>query len=378
MCRASPICGIKPQSIDRDCALFWIFCSQMVQTRKSLPPKFINEAPKINDDRKRKRSKVNYSCIEPPKSEQRPELPEYNYFFKSSFKKIKPDNIDQDFSFLQDKSKVFKVKEKPKYLISFKKLHKQLRCGFNIILHGPGSKLNYTSGFIKFSTDLDFEVLEINGYLEINKKNFVQVLENFIGHRKPKLLVVNCIDRLFAKLDACSEIFRRFMLENKEKMMMVVTVDTVNASSMWSTLERLTLNWIYNSLPTFEPYIVETSNQPPLLGQKLSQQCIESLTNVIKSLSPKFQEIFKLMAETHLEMIEMKEKPIIKFSSFYEKCRSKFLVSKEQNFKLFLIELMDHKVLKSCEVNSKFSSFQITYSPDTISAFLTSYQPEAN
>uniref|UniRef100_A0A6B2G2B9 Origin recognition complex subunit 2 n=1 Tax=Myxobolus squamalis TaxID=59785 RepID=A0A6B2G2B9_MYXSQ len=262
-----------------------------------------------------------------------------------------------------------------KYENQFNDLYLELRCGFNLILYGPGSKIKTIKSLVVFLKTRHVQVLKIEGHLpNIKTKKISETVDTLFSSKSPnKVLIVTSIDQIwsrsFKKFESINEIFKRCVNAN---IGIIVTVDSINSSLLWDTTNRSHLKWVYHSYPTYDNYSEELSNRELFFSRNSNEQTVESLSHVIFALPEKAQIIFKFIAETHVRFLENGQKPLIEFDFLYNACRNEFMVSNEQTLRAVLVELSDHKIISSSSKGTNFREFQIIYSKEIIQMFLNS------
>ncbi|CAI4231188.1 unnamed protein product [Auanema sp. JU1783] len=238
-----------------------------------------------------------------------------------------------------------------------------LANGFNILMHGVGSKRNFLKEFIAEFQDQN--VCEIDGLCDegstrevlnrIEKSFHLSIaapkkrnLISFATQISQKLtrgltIFIHNIDGPLYRDTVDQEAFK--ILSQNPDIRLVATIDHMNACSLWNSRQITEFNWVFINVNTFEVPISELiAGQSKLLGfdSKSSQytHTISSLDVFWESLNKNAKEIFRVFF-----CMTYASKHAVAFFDLSEEARSKFLVSSDAALRQILVELKDHKII---------------------------------
>lgn len=293
------------------------------------------------------------------------------------------------------------------YRSSYSKWVFELRCGFNLLMYGFGSKKALIEDFAS-SALTECAVVVVNGYLQsINIKQVVIALAEVLwdqlkstgrtpSRNLPKVqqpfnsktmddllsfldgsraeeqsdcsvcVVVHNIDgpglrepdtqQYLARVAACSHV------------RMVASMDHVNAPLLWDKkMVHAQFNWCWYHVPTFAPYKFEGIFYPLILAHGSTAQSAKTAVIVLESLTPNAQNVFKVVAEHQLAHPDEEG---IAINNLYTTCRERFLVSSLVTLNSHLTEFKDHELLKTRRHSDGHDCFYIPLSSDAIEKLL--------
>ncbi|CAF0937077.1 unnamed protein product [Rotaria sp. Silwood1] len=292
--------------------------------------------------------------------------------FKSNLIQLTPDDLQQTALKIQEKYFHGKTSE---YLMinvlngnEFDEWFRYLRAGFNILLHGVGSKKSLVSLFFKKYLKNEYLTFIINGFLpnitikqvlqticscaEINisqSSNNDECIRDIIKKiEKEKLhiyLLINNIDGMNFRNINIQNIFK--LAAQCQYIHILATIDHIHGPLIWNQQSLNSFRWIWYAVHTWLPYIDETTNERlNTIRLKTSQLSISAVEHVIESLTPNARRIFRLLVEAFLANSNSKDYEGMKFTELYEQCKRSFYVNNEQNLRLQLIEFIDHRLIK--------------------------------
>ncbi|CAF1604327.1 unnamed protein product [Rotaria magnacalcarata] len=292
--------------------------------------------------------------------------------FKSNLIQLTPDDLQQTALKIQDKYFHGKTSDYVKlYVLQGTELEewfRYLRAGFNILLHGVGSKKSLVSVFLKKYLKNEYLTFTINGFLpNITIKQVLQTIcycpemniaqsnnnEECIHDvtkklKKEKLhiyLLINNIDGMNFRNTNVQNIFK--LAAQCQYIHILATIDHIHAPLIWNQQSLNSFRWIWYAVHTWLPYIDETTNERlNTIRLKTSQLSISAVEHVIDSLTPNARRIFRLLVEAFLANSNSKDYEGMKFTELYEQCKRSFYVNNEQNLRLQLIEFIDHRLIK--------------------------------
>lgn len=259
----------------------------------------------------------------------------------------------------------------------------QISNGFNILMHGVGSKRNLLEDFYK-------QVLSNSCHLVINgffpgltvKQILTQLTSEVFGHSgtfKTDIEHAHYIKKALeakkeevkgSKLklkDACQEIF--FVIHNIDgpslrgensqtclsilaqspSIHILASMDHINAPLIWDQKKLCHFNWSWYDTTTYQNYVEEGSYENSILVQQSGSLALHmnSLMNVMRCLTPNARGVFKLLAKYQLESDGTGTYLGMSFGDCYMKCRQAFLVNSDLTLRTQLTEFLDHKLVKS-------------------------------
>ncbi|KAK3238328.1 hypothetical protein CYMTET_51656 [Cymbomonas tetramitiformis] len=318
----------------------------------------------------------------PSKAAVRPKAKAY---FSSRGKKSKATGDAADFDFVSEE-RLREIYERlpvqhhserlalaEEHAANFPKWLTQLKCGFNLLLHGPGSKKLLLEEFAS-RTLTDGAVLVVNGFhqtLHVSQIITTVIaslkLEGLEGamegqpadellatartlgaaHTQRCYLVLHSLDG-----SALSTPGAQYLLAELSRLPgvhLVASLDHVNAPLLWDRHTTALFNWVWHHVPTFSPYTLETLYMAPVLGKQTEQRHVRGAATVLNSLTTNARGIFSLLAELLQASASTDNAGIflgLPFEALYTKCREKFLASSEGSLKGHLTEFCDHDLVK--------------------------------
>ncbi|XP_062101009.1 origin of replication complex subunit 2 [Humulus lupulus] len=279
-------------------------------------------------------------------------------------------------------------KEVEEVVRSYKTLYQRwvfkLRCGFNLLMYGFGSKKALIEDFA--STALtEHSVFVINGYLQsINIKQVLIALaevmwdqlkakrKNSSGNLsrgaqqpfnsrsiddllefldEPQMeekesficIIVHNIDGPGLRDSETQQILAR--LASCSSIRIVSSIDHVNTPLLWDKkMVHTQFNWCWYHVPTFAPYKVEGMFFPLILANGNTGQSAKTAALVLQSLTPNAQSVFRVLAEYQLSHPDEEGMPV---DNLYSTCRERFLASNQVTLNSHLTEFKDHELVKT-------------------------------
>ncbi|KAM7313978.1 origin recognition complex subunit 2 [Ixodes scapularis] len=240
-----------------------------------------------------------------------------------------------------------------------------LREGFNLLLHGPGSKIKLLQSFKDDMLSESFCVT-VNGFnpgltlQEILTTIIRQVIgqdsspapglagqvdhivEHFSKEDADELyLLINNIDGPNLRQSKAQAVLSR--LSAVAHIHIVASVDHVNASLLWDQETSRAYRFVWINATTFEPYVLESSLEPL---KSCAASTLGSLQHVFCSLTPNARKIFLLIARHQLDSASSPGYSGLSFQDCYHRCREEFLVNSDLTLRAQLREFLDHLLLK--------------------------------
>ncbi|CAG7836075.1 unnamed protein product [Allacma fusca] len=250
-----------------------------------------------------------------------------------------------------------------------------LREGFNIMLHGYGSKQFVFDAFSAFLGDKYLNVI-INGlFTKFNARKFVldfiesleltddvqvvsssvfnmtEELLQHVGHldHPPVFLFAMNFDILAVRhgqmLSAISGLARIPFVH------LIASSDHINAGFGISPLQNQYLNFVWVDCTTFENYHKELIWNANVFGNANDASNVESsIEHIFKSLTTNAKKAFALLAGLQLKKLKARKKSSgfqgVEFRELLRLCRESFIAHSETTLKALLTEFVDHKLLR--------------------------------
>ncbi|XP_061587336.1 origin recognition complex subunit 2 [Cololabis saira] len=273
----------------------------------------------------------------------------------------------------------------------FSKWMLQLRLGFNVLLHGLGSKKALLEDFR--TSHLANQVhLVVNGFFpSITLKSILnavtcEVLDHQGSFRTPSdqihfitqslnddpdlhvfLLVHNLDGPMLRGEKVQSSLGQLAALPN---LHLVASLDHINAPLVWDQFKQSQFNWLWWECVTFQHYGEETSYENSLLVQQTGALALSSLTHVLRSLTANARGIFKLLVKFQLENTDNPSYAGLSFQDFYQRCREAFLVNSDLTLRTQLTEFKDHKLIRTRKGADGVENLLVAVDTSTLMDFL--------
>ncbi|XP_003385416.1 PREDICTED: origin recognition complex subunit 2-like [Amphimedon queenslandica] len=251
----------------------------------------------------------------------------------------------------------------------FEYWHCQLKSGFNVLLHGIGSKIKLLSEFR--STCLsNCHLMVVYGFFPaLSLKEILNTVTSDIfehsGHFKS--LTEQCKFICSLLCDKKSSVKELFLLihnidgrslqdkKMQEVLSLLVTCPSIHiiastdhprASLLWDEITMSRFNWVWHHTPTYESYDTELSYDKSGTFQRSDALVISSFNHVMSSLTPNARGVFQVLANVLLEHKDDTTFSGLSFTELYQKCRERFLVSSDVSLRAQLTEFKDHKLIQ--------------------------------
>lgn len=248
--------------------------------------------------------------------------------------------------------------------------------GFNILLHGYGSKINLLNDFCSEKLSGNYNYMIIRGYLptlrlkdvlvnlaeslNITLEPFSNVISsarflideiNNLDDVDDVVLVIYNIDGPNLRDDTSQTVFS--LLAETKNIHIIASVDNVNASILWDLKKTEKFLWIYFDTPTYRSYveeIISTGNSKILgLNAKKSSNLhnLSSLQSVWASLTDNARQVFMFLARKQLDVSSKSTscRNNVTFWDLYKICRDEFVVSTEAALHQQMVEFEDHHLV---------------------------------
>lgn len=254
------------------------------------------------------------------------------------------------------------------YNAYFEKWAFQLRNGFNLLLHGFGSKRRIIDQF-RSAMLSKFVQLVVNGYFpSITIKNILNTItadildhegtfkspieqcnfiKNYYNENKHEqlYLTIHNIDGTMLRSNTAQTILS--LLAQSPSIYLIASIDHIHAPLIWDQTQCGRFNWLWYDVTTFEPYTEETSYENSLLVQQSGSLALSSLIHVFRSLTENAKGVFMLIANYQLEHSKEGNYLGLSFHDCYTKSREAFLVNSDATLRAQLTEFRDHKLIRS-------------------------------
>ncbi|CAG9323703.1 unnamed protein product [Blepharisma stoltei] len=239
--------------------------------------------------------------------------------------------------------------------------------GFNLLLYGPGSKLEVLETFYEYLENDDPPRMIIKAYhpLMTIRKVLEGIWEN-LGKDppmsgKPETLVTKTLN-LLTEISKVSPFHFFIIIHNIEgqnftltetqdilsrianhpAVHLVASLDNPYLLFRWSIDTNIRYNFIYIPATTFYPYTEELSvvENLPIFHKSTTFAQIRGTKYVLQSMTRIQRDILLQLANIHVTQ----PKGIL-FSEFYKICEDEILVTNQKQLKDFLIEARDHQMI---------------------------------
>ncbi|KAK9719752.1 Origin recognition complex subunit 2 [Basidiobolus ranarum] len=274
----------------------------------------------------------------------------------------------------------------------------ELKSGFNILFYGFGSKRKLLNKFAQ-SYLTDGALLVVNGYFptisikEILGKIIEDVVQKngSLGSPEEQISSIHeyftssnrAVERLYLlvhNIDGGSLRTERVqtllsVLAAVPNVHLIASVDHINAALLWDTVKTARFNWVWHDITTYESYVVETSFENSLMVRQ-KDMSVRGVHYVLASLTSNAKGIFRVLAEYQITMESdgaagNKHELGLPYTSYYSRCREKFLVSSDLAFRAQLTEFRDHKIIHSKRSSEGTEILYIPMDAEMLSTILT-------
>ncbi|CAP23624.1 Protein CBR-ORC-2 [Caenorhabditis briggsae] len=272
---------------------------------------------------------------------------------------------DKDSSKFEKQLENLEEKEFPKWMI-------YLASGFNILLHGIGSKRQILTDFEKelsqytyLRVDARKDGLNMKALLNAINENMnlncpVKRSQTTISwaraikrkmHGQQLILLIDNIEAPDWSISVTKD-FRNDqealceLLENRESVKLIATVDHINSTFIWNSRQVASLFFVHITVNTFEIPLQELmTGDSRLLGlDSRSNQSVHTMSSLDafwKSLASNSQKLFRLFFQMYFDA----KKPV-KFWDLFNAAKDDFIASTDSALRTQLVEFKDHRVLK--------------------------------
>ncbi|CAB3404166.1 unnamed protein product [Caenorhabditis bovis] len=267
---------------------------------------------------------------------------------------IKKNESDEMETFVEN----LDVKEMAKWTL-------YLAAGFNILLHGIGSKRDVIDRFVA-SELKKFTYMRINARMEdVTPKSVLSAINHKMG--------LNCTSRGLTLVEWAKEIRNRIaksnqqlilvidnieaqdwrndqdmicaLVEDRSVIKLVATVDHVYSTFIWNSRQLSLLNLIHVTVNTMQMPLHELiTGESRLLGldarSNHSSHTTASLDAFWKSLASNHQKLLQLFYS-----IYFKTKKPVSFWDLFDAAKKEFIASTDTVLRTQLVEFKDHRII---------------------------------
>lgn len=244
--------------------------------------------------------------------------------------------------------------------------------GFNILLHGYGSKKDLLNDFCAEMLTDRYAHMIIRGYLpnlrlkdmllnlaenmkiSVDSSNVVSIAGTIRDELNAEhndvdvVLVVHNMDGPNLRDENTQTAFS--LLAEAKNLHIIASVDHVNSAILWNLKKLEKFRWIYFDTPTYRSYVDEISatGNSKILGLNAKNATnlhnLTSLQSVWASLTDNARQIFMLLAKHQLNSTKSNRRQVT-FWDLYKTCRDEFIVSSEAALHQQMIEFEDHRLI---------------------------------
>mmetsp|Transcript_28008 Transcript_28008/g.70322 ORF Transcript_28008/g.70322 Transcript_28008/m.70322 type:complete len:441 (+) Transcript_28008:3-1325(+) len=243
-----------------------------------------------------------------------------------------------------------------------------VRAGFNLLVHGVGSKKCLLEQFARVHLD-KLPVMVVNGFMPAVtiQKVLSQISKDFLGkiryfsslddhldhilstsrHLAPFrhfYFIVHNIEGVAFRTSAAQHAWS--VLASIPNFHLIASVDHCNAPLLWDRAMLQRLKWVWEDGTTLAPYTNELPFQESLMGssgKRARCRTNRGVLSVLKSLPVTSQRMFCLLAE-----FQGGDHPKgVSFHHLLQACQERLLFSNASTLKSQLDNFLDHHIIKS-------------------------------
>lgn len=244
--------------------------------------------------------------------------------------------------------------------------------GYNIVLHGLGSKRNLLNTFHK-EVLVDKPVIVINGFFPsltlkdvldaivvdvldltnapVGQHELVDLIETEFKKipQTHLFLLVHNLDGVMLRNDRAQSVLSR--LATVQNIHLIATIDHINTPLLWDYSKLTNYNFIWWDCSTMLPYKDETAYENSMLVQNSGALALSSMKNVFQSLTTNGRGIYMIIVQSQLNNKGNPNYQGMAFKDLYSSCRENFLASSDLALRAQLTEFLDHKLVKIKRAN---------------------------
>lgn len=242
-----------------------------------------------------------------------------------------------------------------------------LHEGFNLLLHGLGSKASLLNALHENMLTESYDTIVINGFFtSLTIKDILKsIAEDIAGltntpadevdlcdavvawfscpKAEPLYLLLNNLDGAMLQSSKAQNILAR--LAATPNIHLVATIDHVNAPLLFDQAQLSRFNFVWQDVTNFVTYSEETAFENSLLVQQSGGLALASLRSVFQSLTSNAKAIFNIIMSKQLDSLDQKY-PGMAFKDLYRESQDAFLVASESALRTHLTEFLDHHLVR--------------------------------
>ena len=259
----------------------------------------------------------------------------------------------------EDHIQQLREKYEKRYFIKWLRL---MYFGYNILMHGYGSKISLIESFRQHYL-MNFNHVVVKGYYPgLNLKHVMNSIsenvgfsntftpnnmdkfcaafsDHFVKRDLDLFIVIPSIDIALVKINKLSQLIAS--LVKMRRVHFLVSIDHINAELLWDNEAKCEMNWLKFDCTTYENYTIETSFENSLLHNSSGALALSSLASVAQSLTPNAKKILEVIINFYLKSADSKCDGML-FQQCYLHCRENFLVNSDLSLRAQLREFIDH------------------------------------
>ncbi|KAF4518859.1 hypothetical protein B566_EDAN006710 [Ephemera danica] len=213
-----------------------------------------------------------------------------------------------------------------------------LHEGFNLLLHGLGSKASLLNALHENMLTESYDTIVINGFFtSLTIKDILKsIAEDIAG------LTSTPAD----EVDLCDAVVTWFSCPKAEPLYLLLNnLDGAMLQSMFDQAQLSRFNFVWQDVTNFVAYSEETAFENSLLVQQSGGLALASLRSVFQSLTSNAKAIFNIIMSKQLDSTDQKY-PGMAFKDLYRESQDAFLVASESALRTHLTEFLDHHLVR--------------------------------
>jgi len=192
------------------------------------------------------------------------------------------------------------------------------------------------------------------------------------GSRAPRRLfiLVNGIDGASLRGGEAQALLAR--LASLPRVHLVASCDHVNAPLLWDKMAAARLRWAWECCHTYAPLLRETRGAPPLLRPTGEARLRRGAASVLLSLTTNARTVFRVLSEEQLKGAGAGGDAHggLPFARWFDLCRTTFAVSSDGQLRAYLMEFVDHGLVKRVRRADGADAVVITLGDDALKQLL--------
>lgn len=258
----------------------------------------------------------------------------------------------------------------------------RLRCGFNLLLTGLGSKKQLLTSFVR-NWLTDGPVVVVNGYAPVFRINHLltaitsQVLHQptqfpsiqahlkfirkflsvAVGFVSTVYVIIHNIDGRHLRNKSAQTVLSQ--LAALPNIRMVASYDHILTPLLWDSRLLAGFRWHWHDISTYQHYAQEQSYEEAAVGGTMATRK-RGIRFVLESLTPNHVDILRLLGRYQLE-----NPSGMLLKEFLGQCLDNMIVSSESALQGYLTELVDHALIAIRKVEGR-RLYHIPHPPQVI------------